>query len=93
MEIFTEQVFSGISCFCLFVCLLAFFSSEPLKKKFGLKKQNLLNLCHMRMTFSAKEVRKFRALYFHFIICFHSKFKEIRGKLSEKIELIMPSQF
>ena len=38
MEIFTEQVFSGISCFFLFVCLLAFFSSEPLKKKFGLKK-------------------------------------------------------
>lgn len=76
MEIFTEQVFSGISRFFLFVCLLAFLV--------GLKKQNLLNLCHMRMTFSAKEVRKFRALYFHFIICFHSKFKEIRGKLSEK---------
>ena len=76
MEIFTEQVFSGISRFCLFVCLLAFLV--------GLKKQNLLNLCHMRMTFSAKEVRKSRALHFHFIFCFHSKFKEIRGKLSEK---------
>ena len=84
MEIFTEQVFSGISRFCLFVCLLAFFSSEPLKKKVGLKKQNLLNLCHMRMTFSAKEVRKSRALHFHFIFCFHSKFKEIEENCLKK---------
>lgn len=46
MEIFTEQVFSGISCFCLFVCFLAFFSSEPLKKKVGLKKKPFKSLSH-----------------------------------------------